>query len=90
MVDVGIAGELGLEPVHLRLGLGDRGVLRQGEVDEEFGAVGRGEELLLDELHAEKRGAKERDGDADGQPAPAHGADQDIRERSLKTGPGPW
>ena len=35
MIDVGIACELGLEAVHLRLRVGNRGVLRQREVDEE-------------------------------------------------------
>ena len=81
MIDVGIACELGLEAVHLRLRVGNRGVLRQREVDEEFVAVRGRKELLLDELHAVERDAEHRHRHADGQPAPAHGADEDARER---------
>ena len=81
VIDVGIACELGLEAVHLRLRVGNRGVLRQGEVDEELVAVRGREELLLDELHAVERDAEHRHRHADGQPAPAHGADEDARER---------
>ena len=80
VIDVGIACELGLEAVHLRLRVGDRGVLRQGEVDEEFVAVRGRKELLLDEPHAVERDAEHRHRHADGQPAPAHGADEDMRE----------
>ena len=36
-----------LEAIHLRPGLGDRGVLRQGPVDDQFRPVGVREELLL-------------------------------------------
>ena len=41
-----------LEPSHLRVGLGDRGVLRQVPVDDQLGPVRGRKELLLHEVHA--------------------------------------
>ena len=62
MVDAGIALQLfTLEASHLRVGLGDRGVLRQVPVNDQLGTVRRRKELLLHELHAEQREQERRD-----------------------------
>ncbi len=53
MVDIGIVGELVLlELCHLPVGLGNRAVLRQVPVDDQFRTVGAWEELLLHQTHA--------------------------------------
>ena len=80
MLDIGIARERSLEAVHLRLGLGDRRVLRQRQVDEQFGPVGAREELVLHEADAHDRERRTGRRDADGEPAPAHGNEQHARE----------
>ena len=48
----------------LRFGRRDRGVLRQGHRDQELGPVGRREELLLHEAHAEDGGPEGDERDA--------------------------
>src|SRR3954454_1194115 len=84
VIDVWIARELGLEAIHLRFGVDDGGILRQGEVDEQLVSVRGREELLLHEFHAVEGNPEHRHRHPDGQPAPAHGADEHVREHSSE------
>ncbi|MNJ30210.1 hypothetical protein D3C77_248060 [compost metagenome] len=84
-LDVRIALERCLKPVHRLAGFLDRGVLRQVEVNENLRAVRRGEELVLHETHAEQRQHEQQNGADDGQPAMAHAPQQAVFERLADT-----
>ena len=60
---------LALEARHLRVGIHDRGVLRQIPVDHQFAAIRRGKELLRHKLHAEQGEEEGCNGHADSNPA---------------------
>ena len=60
------------KPVHLGPRFGDRGILRQGEIDQQFGPVRGREKLVLDELHRPDRRAERGQRDGDGHPAESH------------------
>ena len=56
VLDIGVALQELFEVVDdLARGIDDRGALRQGQIDEEFGAIRAGKELLLHELPARER-----------------------------------
>ena len=85
MIDTGIALQLfTLEAGDLRIGLGDRGVLRQVPVNDQFGTVRRRKELLLHELHAEQSERERRDRHPDGDPAMTHANQKQTGERLPK------
>src|SRR5690606_42061846 len=60
----------------------DGGVLRQGEIDDEFGPVGGGKELVLDEAHGPDRHRKGRKREHDRCPAEAHRKPEHTVERA--------
>ena len=80
--DVGIVFQHRVELGGCVLAGEDRGVLRQGQIDHQLGAVGRGKELPWHVGEREQRHdeAGERHGDRD--PAHPHGADEDRTEGS--------
>ena len=53
-VDVMISDEMSLKAIHLGSRRGNRGVLRQGEVNDKFAPGRRRKELLLNELHSKQ------------------------------------
>src|SRR5262249_56794158 len=61
--DVWVVLQHSLESFDLVLGGVDRGVLRKGEIDDEFRPVRGGEELLLNKPVAVEGGGKEHHGD---------------------------
>ena len=62
----------------------DRGVLRQGQVDQQLGPVGGREELVLHEAHADERRARTAPSVAiDGEPCGAAHGEQQRRKRGL-------
>src|SRR5580704_7186587 len=81
MVDAVIALELlMLEASHLRVRVGNRGVLRQVPVDDKLVAVRRRKKLLRHELHADQREEKSSTRHANGGPAMLHAQDKETRE----------
>ncbi|MNZ90575.1 hypothetical protein D3C78_1095400 [compost metagenome] len=70
--DIRIALEGRLQAVNGLAGFIQRGVLRQVQVDENFRAIGRGEELVLHKAHGKHRQHEAQHGDTDGPPAIAH------------------
>ena len=85
MIDTGIVLQLfALEAGDLRIGLGNRGVLRQIPIDDQLGTVRRRKELLLHELHAEQSERESRDRHPDGDPAMTHANQKQTRERLPK------
>ena len=90
MVDAGIPLQLfAFEAGDLRIGLGNRGVLRQVPVDDQFGAVRGRKELLLHELHAEQGKREGRDRHPDGDPAMTHANQKHARRTAAPTRPFP-
>ena len=73
-----------LEPGHLLVGLCDRTVLRQVPVDDQFVAVGRRKELVLNITHAEHRQSERRNRYRNGEPAPPHAQRQRPAEPGCK------
>ena len=68
-----IAQQLPFDLGRLRLGRFERSALRQPQVDQQFGSLGIGEELLLHALgKRDQRQHKNRQRDGDHQPTPAH------------------
>src|SRR5580700_2548312 len=81
MVDAFIVLELlTLETSHLRVRVGNRGVLRQVPVDDKLVAVRRRKKLLRHELHADQREKKSSARHANGGPAMLHAQDKETRE----------
>ena len=72
---------LALETSHLGVGVGNRGVLGQVPVDDQFAPVRRREKLLLHELHAKDREQEGCHGHADGDPPVMHADQQEAREQ---------
>ena len=70
--DVGVARERLLQPLRLRLGCRDRGVLRQGHRHQEFRPVRSREELLLHEAQAIDGSAESDERGGDGEPGMPH------------------
>ncbi len=86
MVDVLISLELfALKLPDLRIGFGDRGVLWQGPVDDEFAAVRRWKELLLHEFHAEQGKEECSDRHPDRDPAVMHAGAKKASEQLPNT-----
>src|SRR6478735_12319770 len=82
MVNAGVALKLlAFEASDLRISLGNRGVLRQVPVNDQFGTVRRRKELLLHELHAEQGEREGRDRHPDGDPAMTHADQKEAGER---------
>ena len=71
---------LALEARHLRIGVCNRGILRQIPVDHQLVTVRRGKELLLHECHAEQRDEEGCNRHADGDPAVMHADEQQAGE----------
>src|ERR1700749_1496633 len=87
MVTAGIALKLlTFEAGDLRIGLGNRGILRQIPVNDQFGTVRRRKELLLHELHAEESETEGGDRHPDGDPAMMH-ADQEDTLKDPRNSP---
>ena len=85
MIDTGIGLQLfTLEAGDLRIGFGDRGVLRQVPVNDQFGTVRRWKKLLLHEIHAEQSERERRDRHPDGDPAMTHANQKQTCERLSK------
>ena len=82
--DILLGGEHLLDLVD-RLGRGgERGALRQRQIDQDLGPIGGREELLLDEAHAQHGEDEQRGRRGDHEPLPAKGRIEDFVEAARQ------